>query len=74
MFSILLLITIIAVVSYILVDLIPVYRDKQWGVFWFYSAAMAFVLFIAICISQDIKLPSPAITLKKVISAIFGLE
>lgn len=69
----LMLIMSIAVVCYTLVDLVEIYRDKQWAIFCFYSLAMVFVLVISLCISMNIKLPSPAIPVKNLINAVFGL-
>lgn len=70
----LLILVVIAVAIDIPADLIPIYRRKQWAVLWFYSVIMAFALVLTICISLDIKLPSPVAALKKAITAVLGIE
>lgn len=70
----LLILVVIVIVINIPYDLIPTYHSKQWGAFWAYSVIMVFALTLTICISLDVRLPSPAVTLKKAITAIFGIE
>ncbi len=69
-----LILVVIAIAINMPADLIQIFRRKQWAVFWFYSVIMIIVVVMTICISMDIKLPSPAITIKKVINAIIGVE
>jgi hypothetical protein len=58
---------------FILTDLIPAYQNKQWKLFWVYSAMMALVYVLTIFIALGIKLPSPAVPLRNLITAIFGI-
>ncbi len=60
-------------VLFILTDLIPVYQNKRWKLFWVYSAIMAFVYVLTIFITMGIKLPSPAVPLRNLITEIFGI-
>jgi len=69
-----LILVAIVLVIYIPVDLIPVWRKKQWALFWFYLVITAFSVVLSICILLKITLPSPVIVLKKVITAILGIE
>lgn len=69
----LVLVTIVLVI-YIPADLIPVWRKKQWAVFWFYLVVMAFSVVLTVCISMKIILPSPVTAIEKVITAIVGIE
>lgn len=59
---------------HIIIDLIPIFRNRQWKVFWAYSVMMSFAVLLAILISLDIKLPSPAIPLKNAVTSIFGTQ
>lgn len=70
----LLILVVIAMAINIPADLIPIFHKKQWAVFCFYIGIMAFAVVLTICISMDIKLPSPIGTMKKAIKAIFGIE
>lgn len=70
----LLILVVIVIAINIPADLIPIYRSKQWGAFWAYSVIMAFALILIICISLDVKLPSPTSALRKSITVIFGIE
>ena len=69
-----LILVVIAIAINIPADLNQIFRRKQWAVLWFYSVIMVIAVVMTICISMDIKLPSPAITIKKVINAIIGVE
>lgn len=70
MISLSLLITIL----FIIFDLLPIYEQKQQKAFWVYVILNAFAFIIFIFIALDIKLPSPAMPIKKVVSSIFGLQ
>lgn len=58
---------------FILIDLVTIYRNKQWWTFGVYSTMLVFVYVLTLLIASGIKIPSPAIPLKKIISAIYGL-
>lgn len=58
---------------FVLTDLIPVYQNKQWKLFWVYSAMMALVYVLATFITLGIKLPSPAVPLRNLITEIFAI-
>jgi hypothetical protein len=72
--SLFLILVVIALIINIPADLIPIWRRKQWAVFWFYLIIMAFAIVLTVCISLDIKLPSPFAALERVITAILGIE
>ena len=60
-------------ILFILVDIVPIYKDNKrklllvYFIMWF-SSYIIFVL-----ISANIKIPSPALAIKKLIALIFGL-
>jgi hydrogenase/urease accessory protein HupE len=66
--------TIATVVFLILTDLIQIYQQKRWKLFWVYSLMIVSVIVLAILISFDIRIPSPAVPLKNAVKAIFGLK
>ena len=61
-------------VFFIIFDLLPIYHQKKWKVFWVYTILISFSYVIHILFTLGIKLPSPAIPIKKVVSFIFGLQ
>lgn len=63
-----------AITFFILLDLIPIYQNKLWKLFWVYSAMMVFLYVLTIFIALDIKLPSPATPLKNAVTTIFGVK
>lgn len=65
-----LLLLIIAAFSFN--DLVPIYRNKQWKVFWTYIAIMAILVFAGALIRLNVDIPSPAVPLKKLVTIIFG--
>lgn len=58
---------------FIRVDIVPLYRSKNWLAFWVYSIILSSVYILNILISLDLKIPSPTIPLEKMVSKIWGL-
>lgn len=58
---------------YIFSELIPIYMEKQWKMFWMYSV----MLFVAWCINLlmalDVRIPSPSVFISKITALIIGL-
>lgn len=63
-----------AIAFFILVDIIPIYQNKQWKLFWVYSAMMVFVYVLSTLLGVGVKLPSPATPLRNAIATIFGVQ
>lgn len=59
-------------IYYILVDLVPIYQSKQRLLFWIYSTIMVLVYVVSVLIAFDVKVPSPALPLKKMVFSIWG--
>lgn len=59
-------------IYYVVVDLVPVYQGKQWLLFWTYSTLMALVYVVSLLVAFDVKVPSPAVPLKKMVFSIWG--
>ena len=55
-------------------DLVPIFRDKNWRVFWPYITVIVFHLFVTVLIRLNVEIPSPAGPLKRLVSVIFGLN
>jgi len=61
-------------ILFIIFDLIPLLRKKQWKEFWIYSVLISVALVIHILIALDYKLPSPAGLTKRFAQYIFGIQ
>lgn len=59
---------------YILFDLVPLYINKQLKLFWVYSILLIIALSITILVGLEVKIPSPAEPLKRMVVAIWGLK
>jgi hypothetical protein len=54
------------------IQLVPLYKNKQWRDFWVNSFISALSFLIAASLSFSIKVPSPAEPIKNFITAFFG--
>lgn len=61
-------------IFFILADLVPIYQRKQWGLFWIYLSAILLVQVLVLLIDFNVKIPSPAVPLEKMVSAIWGIQ
>lgn len=61
-------------VLFILFDLIPLLKKKQWKEFWIYSILISTAFAIYILIALDYKLPSPAVPTKRFVEFVFGIK
>lgn len=68
------LLLLLIIAAFAFHDLVPIYKDKNWKVFWPYVAVIAFHLFVTILIRLNVDIPSPAGPLKKLVTIIFGLH
>lgn len=55
---------------FIFTDLVPIYQNRQWQLFWIYTAMMVLICVLSMLISLDINIPSPAVPLKRMISVV----
>lgn len=60
-------------VLFIFTDLVPIYRDKKWKLFYIYSIITAISYIMIILIGFDVNIPSPAPIIKKAVTSIFNL-
>lgn len=66
---------ILVVIGYMLLaiyEFVPLYKQKQWRDFWVNAGLGIFSLTIAILLSLDVKIPSPADPIKEIITFVFG--
>lgn len=63
----------ITIALFIIFDLLPIFYQKQWKAFWVYVILISFAYVVHILYLFDIKLPSPAVPIKKLVSYIFRL-
>ncbi len=64
----------VIVTFFIIFDLLPIFHNKQWKAFWFYVILMSFSYIIHTLILLGIKIPSPAVPIKMLVSYIFRLQ
>jgi len=69
------LITIVTILYFILIifDLTPIYLKKQWKLFWIYSIMVAVSYIIQVLLILDVKLPTPADSIERIVVFVFGL-
>lgn len=60
-------------ILFILIDLLPIYGSKNKKLLWVYSIIWLFSYIILILISINVKIPSPALAIEKLITWIYGL-
>ncbi|PYG87774.1 hypothetical protein LY28_01794 [Ruminiclostridium sufflavum DSM 19573] len=59
---------------FVLFDLIPLYRKKKRKAFWIYIILIFFAYTSHVLYILDIKIPSPATPIKKLVIYIWGLQ
>ena len=59
---------------FIIIELIPIFREKKWKVFWTYLVLITFSFIIDICNILGINVPSPHLLINKLIVLIFRLK
>lgn len=64
----------VIVTFFVIFDLIPIFQQKQFKAFWVYIVLISFSYVLSLLLVIDIKLPSPAEPLKKLVSFVFGLN
>ncbi len=57
----------------ITVELIPIYKKKDWKLFWFYTIIIVITFSNSIAYGFGVKIPSPAEPIKKIVTIIWGL-
>ena len=67
-------VTTFVFIMYFITDIVPVYKNKQWKLFWAYSVMMAFAYVLLFLISIGIDIDSPLKPVKRLIIAIWGLK
>jgi len=60
-------------IAFIIFDLLPVYFEKQWKVFWVYTTLITVSFIVHTFWSLGFIIPSPAVPLKIFVSYIFKL-
>jgi hypothetical protein len=66
------ILVIIAYALLALFEFIPLYKQKLWRDFWVNAALGLFSFAIALLLSFDVKIPSPAGPIREFITSIFG--
>ncbi len=59
---------------FIIIELIPIFREKKWKVFWTYLVLIIFSYVNDICNILGINVPSPHLLINKLIVLIFRLK
>ncbi|NLD46363.1 MAG: hypothetical protein GX660_04080 [Clostridiaceae bacterium] len=53
-------------------EFVPLYSKKQWRDFWVNIGVGLFSMVIAVMLSLNVKIPSPADPIKEIITFMFG--
>jgi hypothetical protein len=61
------------VIFFILIDLVPIYKEKRWKIFWIYIVFLTISCTMQILSIFNINVPSPAGPLKKMVKYIWRL-
>lgn len=64
----------ITLALFIIIELIPIFREKKWKVFWTYIVLISFSYVNDICNILGINVPSPHLLINKLIVLIFRLK
>lgn len=64
----------VTIALFIIIELIPIFREKKWKVFWTYIVLVLFSYINDICYLFDINVPSPHLLINKLIALIFRLK
>lgn len=59
-----------AAAYYILSDLVPIYKEKQWKLFWIYTILISLDFLMVLLMTMNVPLPSPSLPVKKIIGSI----
>lgn len=57
---------------FVYIELVPLYRNKQWHNFWVNACLTAISFAIALLLNFGIKIPSPAEPIKMLITSMVG--
>lgn len=59
-------------VFFIILDIIPIIKSKQWKVFGIYAVLITTAYVLTVLNELGVKLPSPATPLKQIVTAVVG--
>ncbi|NLM72665.1 MAG: hypothetical protein GX184_01340 [Clostridiaceae bacterium] len=66
--------TIIISAALILIDLVPLYKQQEWKIFFIYSFFLLFIVVLGLLADFNVEIPSPSKPTKDLVSLIFGLK
>ncbi|NLO99309.1 MAG: hypothetical protein GX386_03330 [Clostridiaceae bacterium] len=59
---------------FVIIDLIPMYQNKEWISFFLSVSLLIISLILVVLIDLKVKIPSPSDYIEKIVTFIFGLE
>lgn len=59
---------------FVIIDLIPMYQNKEWISFFLSVSLLIISLILVVLIDLKVKIPSPSEYIEKIVTFIFGLE
>ncbi|NLX64193.1 MAG: hypothetical protein GX022_05385 [Clostridiaceae bacterium] len=68
------LVVVIVEIIFIIIDLIPQYKNKEWGSFFLSAALLLVALVFVFLFESKIQIPAPTDYIEKVYTFILGLE
>lgn len=57
---------------FVIIDLIPLYRKKEWAGFFLFGIMLVFSIVLAVIMDLRVDVPSPAEPIKRIITFIVG--
>ncbi len=65
---------VILVFVFVIIDVVPKYKKKEWVSFFLCVSLLVISITIAVLMDLNVEIPSPSEPIKKVVKLIFGLD
>jgi len=59
---------------FIIIDLIPIYKNEEWMNFFLSASLLVVALILAVLMDLKIEIPNPSDYIEKIVTFVFGLE
>lgn len=69
-----LIIIVCVYIVFLLIDFLPLIKEKKWKELVIFSVVFFSSLLISILLIQGVKIPSPAKPIEEIVTAIFGKD
>lgn len=59
---------------FIIIELIPIYKNEEWMTFFLSASLLVVALILAVLMDLKIEIPNPSDYIEKIVTFVFGLE